>query len=157
MMRPIRPEDEPMEGKMLSSISEESNRFRFMGYVPSFDHDSLVRFTHNDYDRELAIIAVVEEKGEAVMAGVVRMISDPWNEVAEYAILVADTYQGMGLGRLLTNFIIEIAAEWGISRLEAQVLNNNRAMLHLLRKNGFRTVDRDFDASQLILELQKNQ
>ena len=101
------------------------------------DHELLIRFTQIDYDREMAIIAVTEEEGKKKMIGVVRIISDPWNETAEYAIVVADPWQGNGLGTALTDFILEIARERGIGKVYAEVLSANDVMIHMLANRGF--------------------
>ncbi|MCB0596486.1 MAG: bifunctional acetate--CoA ligase family protein/GNAT family N-acetyltransferase, partial [Phaeodactylibacter sp.] len=153
-LRPIRPEDEPLEAQMLENISQQSLYFRFFGYVPQVTHDFLTRFTHIDYDREMAIIAEVEEAGAKKMAAVVRIISDAWGESAEYAILVADPWQQQGLGGQMTDYIIEIAREMGIKKLYASVLASNKGMLTLFEKKGFSIEREDFDTfhTELMLE-----
>ena len=137
LLRPIRSEDEALEAEMFTKLSKQSIYLRFFGYRPRVNHDTLVRFTQIDYDREMAIIAVVEEEGSPQMAGVVRIISDPWKETAEYAIVVADPWQGQGLGRALTEFILEIAEEMGIKKVYAEVLDVNQGMSYLLQDMGF--------------------
>ncbi len=137
ILRPIRPEDEPMEAEMFRCLSKQSLYFRFFTTVRRASHEVLVRFTNIDYDREMAIIAEVEEGGEKKMAGVVRIISDAWNEQAEYAIVVADPWQGLGLGRAMTDLILEIAREKGIAKVYGEVLSENKVMQELLQKEGF--------------------
>lgn len=137
VLRPIRPEDEPMESAMFEILSKRSIYNRFFGYTPQVDHNLLIRFTQIDYDREMAIIAEVEEDGLKKMAGVVRIVCDAWNETAEYAILVADPWQGQGLGSVMTDFILDIAKEKGIDKVYAEVLSNNVVMGALLQKRGF--------------------
>jgi acetyltransferase len=137
LLRPIRPEDEPMEAVMFKQLSKQSIYFRFFGFIPEVDHKMLVRFTQIDYDREMAIIAQIEEGGEKKMAGVVRIISDAWNETAEYAIVVADPWQGLGLGSALTDFILEIARERKIERVAAEVMSANDVMSQMLLKRSF--------------------
>ncbi|MBK7335951.1 MAG: acetate--CoA ligase family protein [Saprospirales bacterium] len=112
LLRPIRPEDEPMEAQMFTLFSKETVYFRFFGYVPHVTHELLTRFTQIDYDREMAIIAEIQDdpKSPRQMAGVVRLVGDAWNENAEYAIVVADPWQGPGPGKM-TDYILEIARE----------------------------------------------
>jgi acetyltransferase len=137
-LRPIKPEDEPLEKELFNRLSKETIYFRFFGYLPSVDHSILSRFTHIDYDREMAIIAQITDKGQNKMIGVVRMIADPWNESAEYAIVIADDWQGQGLGTVLTNYIFEIARDRGIQKIEADVLDSNQSMIHMFKKWGFK-------------------
>lgn len=96
LLRAIRPEDEPMEAEMFTGLSDQSLYFRFLGYKPQVTHDFLSRLTQIDYDREMAIIAEVEEDGQKKMAGVARIIADGWGKTAEFAILLADNWQRQG-------------------------------------------------------------
>lgn len=143
ILRPIKPEDEPMEAEMFTKFSEQTQRFRFFELVNEVNHEMLVRYTQNDYDREIAIIAEVDENWKKNMAGVVRLIADPDNETAEFAIVVADPYQHMGLGTRMTDYILEIAKERQISKIYAEVLIDNKIMLHMLEKRGFKLEEHD--------------
>jgi acetyltransferase len=91
ILRPIRPEDEPLEAEMFTTFSERTQQFRFFGLIKNITHDMLVRYTQIDYDREMAIIAEhTDEQGKKRMLGVVRLIADPYNDTAEFAIVVGD-------------------------------------------------------------------
>ncbi|MCD6496001.1 MAG: bifunctional acetate--CoA ligase family protein/GNAT family N-acetyltransferase [Candidatus Aenigmarchaeota archaeon] len=137
VLRPIRPEDEPMEGEMFTKFSKETQRFRFFSLIKDITHEMLIRYTQIDYDREIAIIAELDEDGKKVMAGVARLIADPYNETAEFAIVVADPWQHRGLGKRMTDYILEIAKKRGIKKVFANVLVDNYIMLNMLRKRGF--------------------
>ncbi|NND31642.1 MAG: bifunctional acetate--CoA ligase family protein/GNAT family N-acetyltransferase [Saprospiraceae bacterium] len=136
-LRPIRPEDEPMEAELFERLSRETIYFRFFGYINEVNHSMLSRFTHIDYDREMAIIAEVKDRNKYKIIGVVRLIAEAWNESAEYAIVIADSWQRLGLGNIMTEYIIEIARSRGIQKIEADVLESNEGMIHLLRKYEF--------------------
>ncbi len=71
------------------------------------------------------------------MLGVGRLISDPDRQTAEYAILIRDDWQNRGLGKLLTDFSIEIAKEWGIKRIIAQTTADNQRMISVFKSKGF--------------------
>lgn len=96
LLRPIRPEDEPMEAEMFAGLSDQSRYFRFLGFKPEATHEFLSRLNQIDYDREMAIIAEVEEDDRKKMVGVARIVADAWGEVAEFAILIADRWQSQG-------------------------------------------------------------
>ncbi len=154
LLRPIRPEDEPMEMAMVNRLSKESLYFRFFGYVPRMTHELMTRFTQIDYDREMAIVALIQrEQEEEEMIGVVRIIADPWGEAAEYAILIADEWQGQGLGSQMTDYIIQIARDMELQRLYATVLASNKGMLTLFERKGFTIEREDFDTFRVDLEL----
>ncbi len=143
LLRPIRPEDEPLEAEMFEKLSRESIYFRFFGYVPKVSHKFLVHFTHIDYDRELAIVAEVEEEGRKMLAGVVRLVNDYGNLSAEFAIIVADPWHQQGLGSTMMDFMIEIARDRGLERITAQALTSNEVMLAMFKHRGFEIINRE--------------
>lgn len=147
LFRPIKPEDEPMEAEMLANTSNESQYFRFFGPMPKVTHEMLIRYTQIDYDREIAIMAEVEEEGAPKMVAVVRLIMDTMTNEAEYAILVADPWQNQGLGSMLTTYILEIAENRGLAKVYANVLNANAYMIRLFEKNGFSIKRVDLESS----------
>ena len=153
LLRPIRPEDEPLEAEMFSTFSEETKRFRFFSPIKDTTHEMLIRYTQIDYDREIAIIAELTEDGRKKMAGVVRLIADPYNDLAEYAIVVGDPWSGQGLGTLMTHYILEIARTRGIKRVYAYTLPDNGSMLHIFKKFGF---SRRWEEEMFQVELKLN-
>ena len=116
LLRPIRPEDEPLWHKMLAACSQESIRFRFRHLFQAMSHEMAARYCFIDYDRELAIVAEVEQMGQRQLAGVVHLVCDVDHVQAEYAVLVTDNWQGYGLGTRLTEYCLEIAASWGLEK-----------------------------------------
>lgn len=151
-LRAIRPEDEPLEAEMFSRLSDETAYFRFFRLIKTVNHELLVQFTQIDYDREIAIIAELEEDGKTIMAGVGRLVASPDRENAEFAIVVADPWQGIGLGNKLTDTVLAIAGEWGIRRVYATLLKNNRIMYHIFRERGF-DIEEEEGAGTLRAEL----
>ncbi len=152
LLRPIRPEDEPMQEEMFSTFSTATKRFRFFSPIKE-SHEMLARYTQIDYDREIAIIAELTEGGKKRMAGVVTIIADPYNETAEYAIIIGDPWHGQGLGTIMTRYILEIARNRGIKKVVAYVLEDNDAMLRLFDKFRFtRRREEDLIRVELILE-----
>ena len=73
-LRPIKPEDEAGFNELFKSLSEESVRFRFFEIIKEMSHDTLSRYCNLDYDREIAIVAQLQNDGRLV--GVVRLIPD---------------------------------------------------------------------------------
>ncbi|MBK8557094.1 MAG: bifunctional acetate--CoA ligase family protein/GNAT family N-acetyltransferase [Lewinellaceae bacterium] len=138
LLRPIRPEDEAMEARLVAESSRESLYFRFFGYISELDHNVLARFTQIDYDREMAIVAQTTLEEETKLIGVVRIVGDGWHESCEYAILVADAWHGQGLGGILTDYIVEIARSQGYLSITASFLKTNGAMRRLFKKKGFK-------------------
>jgi acetyltransferase len=122
---------------MIKSLTERTSRLRFFQPLKDITHELMIRYTQIDYDREMAIIAMLIENGKEKMAGVVRLIADPYNDSAEFAILVADAYQNKGLGNKLTDYVFDIARKKGVRRIYAEIMTENCAMIHILKKRGF--------------------
>jgi acetyltransferase len=138
-IRPIRPEDAELEQHFMASLSAETKRFRFMEELKELSRDLLVRFTQLDYDRELALIAVLEAEGERpeIELGVARYVRNPDGYSCEFALVVADAWQGKGIGTRLMQDLQQAAAARGFRELEGEVLTDNTNMLQLMHDLGF--------------------
>src|SRR5262245_46690752 len=135
LVRPLRPEDEPLYGPFLAAVTQQDLRLRFFAPVKEFGHTFVARFTQIDYARAMAFIAIEESSG--MMLGVVRLHADANYERGEYANLVRSDLKGRGLGYLLMQMIIEYARTEGLGIIEGQVLAENTAMLAMCRELGF--------------------
>jgi acetyltransferase len=122
---------------MVAACSKESLWFRFRYVLKETTHEMATRFCYLDYDREMAIVAEIEEAGERRLIGIGRLMANVDHTEAEYAVLVTDAWQGTGLGSLLTDYCLEICRSWGISRVVAETSPDNARMLHLFRNRGF--------------------
>jgi len=139
LLRPIRPEDEPKHWEFLSKVDAEDLRFRFFGYVSQLPRSEMIRLTQIDYNREMAFIATTEgqEQGESETLGVVRAMTDPDNETAEFAVLVRSDIKGQGLGRLLMEKLVRYFRSRGTRVIVGEALMQNRAMAGLAKAVGF--------------------
>ena len=152
-VRPIKPTDEDLERELFQNLSRETQYFRFFGYVPNVTHDLLVRYTQIDYDRECALIALIEDEGKEKMAGVVRLVSDHEGETAEFAVVIADKWQSKGLGNKFLDTMLEIAKNRGLKKVYANVLSANVMMLYMFKKRGFKVKKTDEDSNYAELSL----
>ncbi len=139
VIRPIMPEDEPLEREFLATLSDESRRTRFFSVFKNVSHDWLVMFCNIDYDRHIAMVAETTEKGKRRIVGVVRLILDPDLNSGEVAALVHDRFQRKGLGQRLMERVVEIARRKGLQEIHGEVLTDNQKMLGLCKKLGFIT------------------
>ncbi|MBI5891033.1 MAG: bifunctional acetate--CoA ligase family protein/GNAT family N-acetyltransferase [Nitrosomonadales bacterium] len=146
-IRPIRPEDAALVKKFVHDLSNESKYFRFMNSVQELTEDMLARLTQIDYSREMALIAVVEEEGHEVELGVARYAINPDGDTCEFALVVADSVAGKGLGQKLMVSLMEAARSKGLSIIEGEVLNNNHRMLKLMSRLGFAIKSSEDDAA----------
>jgi acetyltransferase len=137
LLRPIKPEDESMLAEMFEGLSEETQRLRFFAQIKDITHDLLVRYTQIDYDREISIIAETGKADKKEIAGAVRLVKEPYDSAAEFAVLVGDKWQNQGLGNKLTDYALEIAKKKGIDRVYAKLSPDNMIIAHMFKKRGF--------------------
>jgi acetyltransferase len=137
LLRPIKPEDEPMWLEMLGSCSKESLYSRFRYFFHWETHEVATRYCYIDYDREIAIVAEIIEEGQKKLIGVGRLVADPDHETVEYAILIVDAWQQKDLGNIITDFCLEIAEKWKLKKLVAQTTTDNKRMISVFQKRGF--------------------
>ncbi|NUQ66086.1 MAG: bifunctional acetate--CoA ligase family protein/GNAT family N-acetyltransferase [Pirellulales bacterium] len=137
VLRPIKPEDEPMWHELLAGCSTQSLWFRFSYLFKQTTHEMASRYCFIDYDREIGIVAEVDENGERKLIGVGRLVADMNHDSAEYAVIVVDRWHGHGLGGLLTDYSLEVAKKWGVKRVVAETSKENARMLATFRNRGF--------------------
>ena len=148
-VRPIRPEDAETEASFVRNLSDDARHARFMTGVKELTREMLIRFTQIDYDRELALVGLVERAGTETQIAVARYIKAD-RESAHIAIVVADEWQGRGIGLRLLETLVAAARARGIVRLEGEVLADNTAVRSLLARLGF-SLRRDPDGADIFL------
>ena len=138
-LRPIRPEDETALADMVLQCTADDLRLRFMGPMKALPHQTAARFSQIDYDREMAFVAVEPRSGfgEGPIYGVVRLVADPENEAAEFAVLVRSDMKGRGLGYRLMTAILDYGRRRGLKRVYGEILRENATMLRMARELGF--------------------
>ncbi len=138
VLRPIKPEDEPLESEMLTTLSRESLRVRFFSIIKDISHDMLTRFCNIDYDREMAMVAEIHTEGKRRIIGISRLIVEADGKKAEYAIVIHDDFQGKGLGYKMVDILIGLAQDKGLDEIYGSVLSENEKMLSVVEKLGFK-------------------
>jgi acetyltransferase len=137
LLRPIKPEDEPMWLEMFQSLSEESIRYRFFQMLKDTPHEVRVRYCNVDYDREIAIVAELVEGGKRKLLGVSRVSIEPDGKGGEMAFIVVDKWQNQGLGTQMVDYVLDIATSMGVEGVYAIMLPDNYRALSLTKKMGF--------------------
>lgn len=145
-IRPIHPDDAQMLQDLVQGLSPESRYYRFVSSMPELPPAMLSRLTLIDYDREMALVAIHRERkagedGEMTeterIVGVSRYITNPDKSSCEFSLLVADDFNGKGLGSRLMLSIMEEARDKGLTEIDGLVLANNPGMLKLMKGLGF--------------------
>ena len=143
VIRPIKPEDEPLMVKFHETLSEESVYHRYFSALKLSQrvaHERLTRICFNDYDREIALVSELKvAKGEErKILGVGRLSKLRGVNQAEFAVLISDDWQGQGLGSELLKQLVQIGRDEKLDRLSGQILLDNHAMQHICRNIGFK-------------------
>jgi acetyltransferase len=136
-IRPIRPEDAPLLEGLFDTLSPQSVYYRFFSPMKQLSPAMLARFTQIDYDREIALVAILESDATERMLGAARVILQHNLEDAEFAVVVGDPWQGRGIGAHLLSTCLDIAKARGFGTIWGTVLAENKHMLALGRKLGF--------------------
>jgi len=153
ILRPIKPEDEPLWLEMFHNFSEESVHFRVFQTIIDPPHEYSVRYCNIDYDRELAIVAEIEEDGKRKMLGVVRLNISPSEKTGEISFIVTDTMQGQGLGSKMVDYMIEISKDKKLEIINAIMLPDNYKAIKLLGEMGFTIESMDDGTQRATLDL----
>jgi acetyltransferase len=140
VLRPIRPEDEAEWHAFMKSCSQHSIWQRFRYLFKETTHEMAARFCFVDYDRTMAIVAEIELGEARRIIGVARLVADADHSDAEYAVLVADEWQGQGLGALLTDFCVEICKSWQVARISVETAADNHRMKKILQRHNFKEI-----------------
>lgn len=156
-IRPIRAEDEPLMRKFHESLSDKTVYLRYLSPMVLSErvtHERLARMTHNDYDREIALVVEGEENGEKAVFGVARLSKFRGeNDEARFTMLVSDKFQGQGLGKELLKRLLDVARAEKIKRVIAIISPENEAIQKLCRDLGFSSMQSDAQTGMIKAEI----
>jgi RimJ/RimL family protein N-acetyltransferase len=150
LIRPVLPQDEDITSAFFGSLPAQARYHRFMAPMPSLPADLIKRFTHIDYASHLALVAEIFSGGHETVVAEARYARRADPSVAEFAVAVAEDWQGQGLASLLLTKLLCRAGRAGVRRVMGETLATNEKMLHLARKAGF-TATPSPDVRSLVL------
>jgi len=141
-IRPIRPEDEPLIVTFHEALSERSVYLRYLHMIKlsqRIAHERLTRICFIDYDREMALVAEMQDpkSGAPSIVGIGRLAKSQVQNEAEFAVVIVDSFQGQGLGKELLQRLVQVARDWNLERITAEILPENRGMQYVARQVGF--------------------
>lgn len=142
ILRPIRPEDEPLIAKLHETLSDRTvylRYFHMQNLSSRVAHERLLQKCFIDYDREMALVADYHDprSGEHSILAVGRLSKNPEENEGEVAVLVGDPWQKQGLGTELVRRLVDAARHEKLSRVLAIIMPENRAMQSLADQFGF--------------------
>jgi acetyltransferase len=138
LVRPVRPDDAPLFQDFIRRLSAQSRRFRFFSALAELSAAQLQRFVNVDPARGLALIALSTRHERAAIVAETRYAVEQEADNAEFAIAVADDFQRQGLATQLVQRLLATARCRGVRRLFGEIKSDNRPMLALATRLGFR-------------------
>ena len=136
-LRPAKISDEPLLKEFVYSLSDQSLYRRFISRRTDMPHEFLQKFVIIDYAEEMAIFAVTGHAQKEEIIGVGRYYIDKKTHTAEAAFVVRDDFQKRGIGTELLKYLTYLAQKQGLLGFTADVLVDNKPMLHVFQKMGF--------------------
>jgi len=137
LLRPVKLSDEPLLKDFFNSLSDQSLYRRFISMRQDIPHERLQEFVVIDYTKEMVILATLREGAVERVVGVGQYGINEENRTAEVALVVKDEYQNKGIGWELLSYLTYLAKREGLLGFTAEVLVENKPMLHLFEKMGF--------------------
>jgi acyl-CoA hydrolase/RimJ/RimL family protein N-acetyltransferase len=137
LLRPVKIKDEPLLKEFFYALSEESLYYRFISMRKDIPHERLQKFSIIDFSQEMVILAVKQQEQKEEILGLGQYEIDEETHTAEVAFVVRDDYQNQGIGTQLLSYLTYLAKNQGLLGFTAEILLENRAMLHVFEKMGF--------------------
>ena len=136
-IRPIQPDDSVIEQNFVRGLSARSRTLRFFAPIIELSPAALAKFTRATSPTEMALIATIRLRGIEFEIGVSRYAPSANSGRVEFAVVVADEWQGKGIATQLLRQLFSIASEAGIKGIEGFVLRENDQMRTLAKEFGF--------------------
>ncbi len=151
-LRPVKIDDETQIKDLFYALSDKSLQRRFMTIRKDVPHKMRQEFVVIDYTKEIIILATVEENGKEVAVGMGQIIKNMDAQTAEVAFAVRDSFHGKGIGTELLSYLTMLAKKDGLQGFTADVLVENKPMMHVFEKMGF-DIDKkiEYGAYELIM------
>ena len=135
-LRALRREDHDIEHAFVSGLSPDTRHNRLLGGAKRITREYIESLITIDYSRDMAIAAAVMLDGHETLIGVARyVLVKP--DACEFAIVIADAWQGRGIGGRLMRKLAAIARSRGLRQIYGDVLSTNRPMLEMCRRLGY--------------------
>ena len=150
LIRPIGSQDAAAERAFIESLSPQSRRNRFLGQIAHPSDELIHQLTDIDYVNDVALVAITPEGTDYRIVGVSRYAVDPTRKACECAVVVADNWQGKGLGTALMGHLKTLATERGLLSMTSIDLAENWEMRDLASALGFHSSPDPTDPHQVI-------
>jgi acetyltransferase len=149
--RPIECTDHAEFKEFFKALSPASVHFRFLEIIKDVSNEAVERYCDLDYNQEMAIVALPEGKGKII--AVARLTISRKTGRGEFALVIADAWQGLGLGTELLVYLIKVARDYELEELYCVLSSDNIRMIGLAEKFGLKVKSTDGDTIEMTLKL----
>jgi acetyltransferase len=149
--RPIECTDQAEFKEFFKALSPASIHFRFLEIIKEIPNEDVERYCDLDFNKEIAIVAM--PIGETKIIAVARLMLSRKDRQGEFALVIADAWQGFGLGTELLAYLIKIARDYQLDELNCVLSSNNFRMIGLAEKFGLKVKSTDGDTLEMSLKL----
>ncbi len=151
VLRPIECNDKERFKEFFRSLSPVSVHFRFFEVIKELPNEEVERYCNIDYKKEIAIVAQLLDDGRIV--AVARLAFEWERRRGEFAVVVADAWQGLGLGAKLMGYVVGIACDLELVEIHYSVSSDNSKMIALSAKMGAKVKSSDTDTVEMTLPM----
>ena len=158
-LRPIKPTDDGLMVELFNSLSRETIHLRFFSTLKYMPKEQLEKFTHIDYEKQMAIVALVKDNGREKMVAVGRYnLLEEEPDDAEFAIVVQDAYQGRGIGTEVLRHLAHVAKLQKVRVIVGYIMSENSRMFAVLKRSGLKMVTKNWDrgVSRVDISIEEN-
>jgi len=150
-LRHIAATDFDREQAFVRGLSTESSYLRFHGTVKDLSNKDLEKFTNPDSQNAVALIVLHGGEAGEEEIGVARYVIDPDGTNCEFAIVVADAWQKLGIGTRLMKALLKQLYGSGVKRISGTVLKRNSVMRKFVSHLGFAETNIPDDPPMLLV------
>jgi acetyltransferase len=151
-IRPLAPADAPLIEDLFKSLSPRSIFFRFLRYWKSVPPEVIAYFTNIDCELNVAMVALEKRTSDERILGLCGILRKPGSERGEFAVVVRDEWQGIGVGMKLVEASLPAAKALGMKKLWGIISPDNTTMIAMASKLGF-TVRKDHESDLYEMEM----
>jgi acetyltransferase len=149
--RPISCTDQAEFKEFFKTLSPESVHFRFLEMIKELPNEIVEKYCDLDFNHEIAIVALPVREDKIV--AVARLILSLKDRIGEFALVITDAWQGVGLGTELLAYLIKIARDYQLEELYCTLSSDNVRMISLAEKFGLKVKSTDGDTLEMTLNL----
>ena len=142
-IRAVKSDDKELIREAFNNLEPQTIYTRFFSYKNKLTDEELKAATEADFVNQVGLVVTLHDgKSEIIIGGATFWVIKPEGDGplrAEISFTVEEDYQGQGIASRLLKHLIQIARKMSISYLDAEVLQQNKAMLTVFERSGLPT------------------